>query len=717
MKASKKAKVLAGILAAAMAVSAGTVSAFASVHTEGDKVQGSDTAWTQWTQDWNQVATDYTKVSMTPGADETQMNFAWYSKGDVSAANPVVKISTNKDMSGAKEFKGTAQDVKDVDAQNPKDEQDLTGGVAYASNHVTVTGLKASTTYYYTVMKGTEETEPESFKTGDFKSAKMLFVGDPQIGASGDSGTGTQNTGARNDAYTWDRTLDIALQQNPDVNYIISAGDQINRTGKPKEEEYAGYLNASALKSLPVATTIGNHDSLNTDYQLHFNNPNATQNGLTDAGGDYYYSYADGLFIVLNTNNYNGAEHEKTIQEAIAKYPDAKWRVVTLHQDIYGAGADHSGTDGLIQRTQLTPLFDKYDIDVVLQGHDHSYARSKMLESDENEHGTYKFSMKPDGSDYDWDHATNATTGEQYDLPDFTDPDSVPSTNYYPFEKDNHCYVMEDYPSMTAKDPSGTLYITSNSASGSKFYELISTQQDYLAYKNQNHLPNYSVIEMNDQQFKITTYEVESDGTTKQIEDPFTIVKTADKGMPAKDTATAVRCSVSGETSLGLGVSTEFTIKTANQDAATKVNVGNGAFATVDTVKAWDPDTQTATYRVYQYKPGNGATDVYSNGERLFTARVATRPFASDTTMPVTIAQGKTYNVRLTVDKDNAKYPLYDFTTGNSAVAGDTVLKTTKNADGSVTYDFRFTGKSAGSTSIYVKMQGEQYTLFTATVQ
>ena len=238
MKASKKAKVLAGILAAAMAVSAGTVSAFASVHTEGDKVQGSDTAWTQWTQDWNQVATDYTKVSMTPGADETQMNFAWYSKGDVSAANPVVKISTNKDMSGAQEFKGTAQDVKDVDAQNPSDEQDLTGGEAYASNHVTVTGLKASTTYYYTVMKGTEETEPESFKTGDFKSAKMLFVGDPQIGASGDSGTGTENTGARNDAYTWDRTLDIALQQNPDVNYIISAGDQINRTGKPKEERF-----------------------------------------------------------------------------------------------------------------------------------------------------------------------------------------------------------------------------------------------------------------------------------------------------------------------------------------------------------------------------------------------------------------------------------------------------------------------------------------------
>ena len=33
--------------------------------------------------------------------------------------------------------------------------------------------------------------------------------------------------------------------------------------------------------------------------------------GTTAAGGDYYYSYGDGLFIVLNTNNYNVAEHQK----------------------------------------------------------------------------------------------------------------------------------------------------------------------------------------------------------------------------------------------------------------------------------------------------------------------------------------------------------------------------------------------------------------------
>ncbi|MFQ9916357.1 MAG: metallophosphoesterase family protein [Flavonifractor plautii] len=144
------------------------------------------------------------------------------------------------------------------------------------------------------------------------------------------------------------------------------------QTGQAKEEEYAGYLDPDALTSLPVATTIGNHDSLNADYMYHFNNPNTTEYGATQAGGDYYYSYGNGLFIVLNTNNYNVAEHKKAIEEAVASDPDAAWRIVTIHQDIYGTGLDHSDTDGMILRTQLTPIFDEFDIDVVLQGHDHT---------------------------------------------------------------------------------------------------------------------------------------------------------------------------------------------------------------------------------------------------------------------------------------------------------------------------------------------------------
>ena len=506
----KRNKVLAGVLTGALVLSAGPMALAATANYNDSSVTGGSAAWQDWVKEWETVAADYTKVSLTPGADETQLNFAWYSKTESGkAATPVVHFGTDKDHLTA--FTGKAAQVDDS----------LTDGVAYDYNHVTVTGLEANTTYYYTVEK-------------NFDSVKMLYVGDPQIGASkgqpqnGEAltaGSGAANTAARNDAFAWNRTLEIATAQNPGVNFIISAGDQVNKTGQAKEEEYAGYLSPAVLAGLPVATTIGNHDSLNPDYTYHFNNPNATENGKTQAGGDYYYSYGAGLFIVLNTNNYNVAEHEKTIQEAIASAPDAAWRVVTIHQDIYGTGLDHSDTDGMILRTQLTPIFDKYDIDVVLQGHDHTYSRSKLLYGDGQTHGTYEFRLNADGSDYDWDNAFNTQTDEK--IPLYPEEGDTASTALHDaFQADNGCYTIEDTTGNTVVNPKGTLYMTANSASGSKFYELIPTQQDYIAERSQNWLPSYSVIDMDSDSFSITTYQITAEGKVEAIDDTFTIQKT-----------------------------------------------------------------------------------------------------------------------------------------------------------------------------------------------
>ena len=75
-------------------------------------------------------------------------------------------------------------------------------------------------------------------------------------------------------------------------------------------------------------------------------------------------------------------------------------------------------------------------------------------------------------------------------------------------------------------NPKGTLYMTANSASGSKFYELIPTQQDYIAERSQNWLPSYSVIDMDSDSFSITTYQITAEGKVEAIDDTFTIQKT-----------------------------------------------------------------------------------------------------------------------------------------------------------------------------------------------
>lgn len=515
-------KLVAAIAAAASAVAMlpgiPVIASTAHYENVGEALPKAD--WDAYVAEWNEEAADFTKVSMAPGRNETELNFAWMTP---KAENNGAIVYFGTSVKNLQKFTGT------VSATDSK----LTGGKAYVSNKVTVTGLKPETRYYYQVVKNGVKGKIGVYETQSFSDVKILFVGDPQIGASkgqtqnGDklvAADGAANTAARNDAYAWNRTLTAAAVQNPDVSFIISAGDQVNKTGKPKEEEYAGYLGADLLERVPVATTIGNHDSLNSDYSAHFNTPNATDLGTTKAGGDYYYSYGDALFIVLNTNNYNVAQHEEAIKKAVASDPKAPWRIVCYHQDIYGSGLDHSETDGMILRTQLTPIFDKYDIDVALQGHDHTYSRSKLLYGDGQTHGTYEFRLNESGSDYDWDNAYNTQTNEKVGLyPE--DGDAAGIATLDAFRNDNHCYTIEDVEGNTVVNPQGTLYMTSNSASGSKYYELNPVQQDYIAERSQNWLPSYSVIEISANKFTIDTYQLTEEGKTEKIDDTFTIVK------------------------------------------------------------------------------------------------------------------------------------------------------------------------------------------------
>ena len=75
--------------------------------------------------------------------------------------------------------------------------------------------------------------------------------------------------------------MSMAKQVCPDAAFLLSAGDQIDKSGasksndlKTRESEYAGYLYPEVFRSLPIASTIGNHDTAGSDYGAHFNNPN-----------------------------------------------------------------------------------------------------------------------------------------------------------------------------------------------------------------------------------------------------------------------------------------------------------------------------------------------------------------------------------------------------------------------------------------------------------
>ena len=486
MKTGKK--IMAGTLAAIM-VSSAAMTAYAATEHWNDGSQGATTEWTQWKTDWETVKNDYEKVSVNVGADETQLGFAWYSK---TVEQPKVRIAKTEDMKDATEFTGTQVSIN-IEALD-----------GYFSNKVTVKNLEKETQYYYQVFKNGEWQKAESVKTGNPDSFSFLYVGDPQIGAcknqiSSENEKMKNEIAARNDAFNWNKTLNNAMTAHPEVSFMLSAGDQVNYADR--EYEYAGYLNASALASLPVSTTIGNHDSGSYQYSYHFNTPNSFDLddttyalGHTNAGTDYYYTYGDALFIVIDTNNYNCATHRNVIEKAVNENKDKKWRIVMFHQDIYGSGLDHSDSDGIILRTQLTPIFDEFDIDVALQGHDHTYSRSYQLSGDGKEHTAFDKSNA-----YGEDYLTQ-----------------------------NNCYTINsDLVTGTIVDPEGTVYMEANSSTGSKFYELIPAQQDYIAERSQTWTPSYSVINMTETAVTITTYDAD---TNKVLEgsSAYTIVKKAD---------------------------------------------------------------------------------------------------------------------------------------------------------------------------------------------
>ena len=74
----------------------------------------------------------------------------------------------------------------------------------------------------------------------------------------------------------------------------------------------------------------------------------------------------------------------------------------------------------------------------------------------------------------------------------------------------------------TVTDPQGILYMTANSASGSKYYELVSTQQDYIAARSQNWLSklfhHHNGLHRN---LLLILYQITDDGNVEAIDDTF----------------------------------------------------------------------------------------------------------------------------------------------------------------------------------------------------
>jgi 3',5'-cyclic AMP phosphodiesterase CpdA len=179
--------------------------------------------------------------------------------------------------------------------------------------------------------------------------------------------------------------------------------------------------------------------------------------------------------MVLNSNTQSAATHDLFIGQAIAANPDAVWKIVSFHHSLYSDASHTADADIVFRRSAYPPVFDKYGIDVVLSGHDHSYTRTYQMLGG---------------------------------LPVSRPGDSVMAVN-----------------------PRGTLYMTLNSGSGSKFYALsaayivngVTTYPAWTKVYWQQNESTFSNVTISNDTFSIVTYAVTAAASARI--DGYTIIK------------------------------------------------------------------------------------------------------------------------------------------------------------------------------------------------
>lgn len=388
----------------------------------------------------DEIVSAQSSISLSVGADETQMNFTWYYKEDAAGRLYLAKQS---DLVNGEMPEGARVIQAAVSAANKS---------GYYSNQAVATALERGTAYAYMLENGNDKSKIMTFTVGEQGAYSFAYVGDPQIGAGV----------LAEDAENWDKTLNIISSSDyfKGINFMLSAGDQAHfaENNELFERNYDGYLEHSVLESLPVAAAAGNHDNISDSYNQHFNVPNASAYGISTAGRDYYFIYNGTLFLVLNSNNPSAAEHKAFMESAIVETAgqNIAWKIVLFHHSIYSAARHAEDSDVLQRRSEMPSIFKELDIDVVLMGHDHVYCRTYMMDG------------------------------------------SVPMT-------DTSLYDDTGYFSIT--NPDGILYVTANSSSGSKQYDInTDLNLEYAAVVNQEHVPNVSRIDVSEESFIITTY-------------------------------------------------------------------------------------------------------------------------------------------------------------------------------------------------------------------
>jgi hypothetical protein len=225
----------------------------------------------------------------------------------------------------------------------------------------TLEGLQPATTYVYRVgSPATDEwSDWSEFTTAPDAAVpfSFMYLGDAQRGLG-----------------AWGLLMNKAYERHPEAAFYVVAGDLINDGGWRNEWDHFFGAAQVAFRNRPLVPVLGNHDY---DYdevpRLYTELLTLPENGPEGFPPEraYSFTYSNALFVVLDSNMPAG--DQAAWLEDILSNSDATWKIAVYHHPAYPSAPHRENAD---VRDIWGPLFDKYHVDLALQGHDHAYLRT-----------------------------------------------------------------------------------------------------------------------------------------------------------------------------------------------------------------------------------------------------------------------------------------------------------------------------------------------------
>ncbi len=255
----------------------------------------------------------------------------------------------------------------------------------YVSHKAVATGLKPGTEYSWRVGTEGHWSETGHFRTADVEQEEFSFIY-------------MTDSHIQNQEYIDAARLcaEAVARYEREARFCVFPGDFVDTgTDNNSEWEWERWFEEvlrPVIMRMPIVPTDGNHDdSPLLNYTYHFNT-DTTFNLQTKvrpqfAGINYSFEYGPMQLIAFSEQDFWRGEYDYAagtseylerdlggwMRRQTAAAPNATWRVGLVHKNLF-SGSDHQrDKETPLLRKTLLPVMKDCKIDLVLQGHDHTY--------------------------------------------------------------------------------------------------------------------------------------------------------------------------------------------------------------------------------------------------------------------------------------------------------------------------------------------------------